>query len=70
MKYLFYYIFFMIIVLFFAYINSRTVPKEPFTPKMRELYRPYIRKARVISENFYNNKKQGITNLFRKVGIM
>jgi len=48
-----------------------TPPKEEaFTPKMRELYRPYIRNAKHISEGFYNSQKQNVTNLFRKFGIM
>jgi len=71
MKYLFYYIFFIIIVFIFAYVNSMTPPKEEaFTPKMRELYRPYIRNVKHISEGFYNSQKQNVSNLFRKFGIM
>ena len=69
MKYLAYYIFFSLIVLFFAYFNSlHTV--ESFTPKIKELYRPYVRKARIFSENFYTKQKNNISNLFRKFGII
>ena len=65
MKYLAYYIFFSLIVLFFAYFNSLHTA-ESFTPKIKELYRPYVRKARVFSENFYIKQKNNISNLFRK----
>ena len=73
MKYFIYNFFFIIIVLFFAYINTQQEvyqEKEAFTPKIRELYRPYIRNARIISEGLYNNHSANISNLFRKVGIM
>ena len=43
---------------------------ENFTPKMREMYRPYLRDARIISEGFYEKNKSNISNLFRKFGIM
>jgi hypothetical protein len=69
MKYLAYYIFFSFIVLFFAYVNSLN-SVESFTPKINEFYRPYIRKARVFSENFYTKQKNSLSNLFRKFGII
>jgi len=49
------------------YNNDNT---ENFTPKMREMYRPYVRDARIISEGFYEKNKSDISNLFRKFGIM
>ena len=75
MKYFIYNCFFIIIVLFFAYINTQQdqeneKEKEAFTPKIRQLYRPYLRNARIISEGLYNNHSTNISNLFRKVGIM
>ena len=79
MKYFIYNCFFIIIVLFFAYINTiqdvdnekeKEKEKEAFTPKIRGLYRPYLRNARIISEGLYNNHSNNISNLFRKVGIM
>ena len=77
MKYFIYNCFFIIIVLFFAYINTlqelyekKEKEKEAFTPKIRQLYRPYLRNARIISEGLYNNHSTNISNLFRKVGIM
>ncbi len=44
--------------------------QEAFTPKFREMYRPYVRDARIISEGFYEKNKSDISNLFRKFGIM
>jgi hypothetical protein len=73
MKYLIYYCMFFCIVLLFAYINTNQAiiqQKEAFTPKIRELYRPYIRNARIISEGFYEKHSTNISNLFRKFGIM
>jgi hypothetical protein len=64
-----YYLFFIIIVVIFAYFNSLQ-DVEPFTPKIRELYRPYVRNARIIGEGFYNKQQNNISNLFRKFGII
>lgn len=69
MKYLIYYLFFIIIVVVFAYFNSLH-DVENFTPKIRELYRPYIRNARIIGEGFYIQHKNNISNIFRKFGII
>lgn len=69
MKYLLYYLFFLLITVTFAYFNSLN-DVESFTPKIRELYRPYLRNARVIGEGFYNQQINNASNLFRKFGIM
>ena len=69
MKNLIYNCFLFLIIIIFAYINSlHTV--ESFTPKIKELYRPYVRNARIIGEGFYNSSNSNISNLFRKFGIM
>jgi hypothetical protein len=69
MKHLIYNCFLFLIVITFAYINSLH-NVESFTPKIREMYRPYVRNARVIGEGFYNKTNSNISNLFRKFGIM
>ena len=69
MKYFMYNCIFIIIILFFAYINTKQ-EQEAFTPKIRELYRPYVRNARIISEGLYQKHSGNISNLFRKFGIM
>jgi len=43
--------------------------KENFTPKIREMYRPYLRHARVVSDDFYGNHKNNINSVFRKFGL-
>lgn len=69
MKHLIYNCFLFLIVIIFAYVNSlHTV--ESFTPKIKEMYRPYVRNARIIGEGFYNRSSSNISNLFRKFGIM
>ena len=69
MKNLIYNCFLFLIIIIFAYVNSlHTV--ESFTPKIKEIYRPYVRNARIIGEGFYNKSNSNISNLFRKFGIM
>ena len=51
---------------YYNYYNST----ENFTPKIRELYRPYVRNARIISEGFYDTHSSNMSNLFRKFGIL
>jgi hypothetical protein len=75
MKYLLNNCVFLLIVIIFDYVNANYESKhinekEAFTPKMRELYRPYVRNARIITEGFYEKNKSDISNLFRKFGIM
>ena len=50
-------------------IECKCNKKENFTPKIREMYRPYLRHARISSEGFYGNSKNNITHLFRKFGL-
>jgi preprotein translocase subunit SecG len=69
MKYFIYNCLFLVIILLFAYINTKN-QHEAFTPKIRELYRPHVRNARIYSEGLYNNNSANISNLFRKFGIM
>ena len=64
-----YFLFLFVVILIFSYVNSLKAI-ESFTPKIRELYRPYIRNIRVMSEGFYNKQKTDTMNLFRKFGIM
>lgn len=64
---------FIILLLLFivvlAIYNSYTI-EEGFTPPLRRIYRPYIRRARVTTETFYSDKSNGISNLLRRFGIM
>jgi hypothetical protein len=69
MKHLIYNYLLFLIIIIFAYINSLQ-SVESFTPKIKEMYRPYVRNARIIGEGFYNKTNSNISNLFRKFGIM
>ena len=69
MKFLIYNFALALIVVIFAYINSLH-NVEGFTPKIKEMYRPYVRHARIFGEGLYNTSSSNISNLFRKFGIM
>jgi hypothetical protein len=67
------YIFFISIILFCLYIVTNVhndINTEPFTPYIREMYRPYLRHVRIIKENIYQKGKLNIYNIFRKLGVM
>jgi hypothetical protein len=69
MKQLMYCLFLFLIIILFAYSNSLH-NVEQFTPNFRELYRPIVRKTRIVGEGFYNKTSANISNLFRKFGLM
>lgn len=69
MKYFLYNSILVIIILLFSYYNTLS-SIEPFTPLIKEMYRPIVRNTRIISEGFYNKTTSNISNLFRKFGIM
>jgi hypothetical protein len=69
MKFFIYNCFLILIVIFFAYMNS-IHSVENFTPKIRQVYRPIVRNTRLITEGFYNKVTSNISNLFRKFGII
>jgi hypothetical protein len=69
MKYFIYIFLLIIIIVFFAYVNSLH-NIESFTPKIREFYRPILRNTRIMGEGFYNKTSTNISNLFRKFGII
>lgn len=65
---------FIIILLLFIvvllYFSQKWSIEEGFTPTLRRIYRPYIRRAHVTTESFYADKSTGVSNLFRRFGIM
>ena len=67
MKYLIYYLFFILVIFSFAYINSKNDNKEGFTKKLREkmsgFYRPVVRKTRVNIENYKNEAVNKFKNM-------
>ena len=54
---------------FHPYNSFNPSVNEGFTTKLGGIYRPYIRKARLFSENFYNNTTGGVSTFFRKIGL-
>ena len=70
MKYWIYNFILIIIIIAFAYNNSHNNITENFTPKMKEIYRPILRNARLGAEGFYNKHSSNMSNLFRRFGLM
>ena len=69
-KYNYKYIFIIGLIFLIVVYNVQTVHYEEFTPYLRQIYRPYIRKTRIISESFIDRQKITITNFLRKIGIL
>ena len=69
MKYFIYNCIFLLIILFFSYYNTLN-DVENFTPKIREMYRPYVRSIRMTSENLYNTHSTNASNFFKKFGLI
>ena len=63
-------IIFVLYYIYNHYYNDNNDNTENFTPVIRELYRPYVRNARIISEGFYDTHSSNMSNLFRKFGIL
>lgn len=64
-----------LIILFIIYYiytrnySNNSSKKENFTPKVREMYRPYVRNARIVSEGFYGRHKNNVNSIFKKFGL-
>ena len=69
MNYFIYYCILIVIILFFACMNT-LYSKESFTPGISSMYRPIARNTRIISEGFLNKSSTVFSNLFRKFGIL
>ena len=67
MNYLYYYIFLSLIIIFCLIVSQPT--QEGFTPKIRRLYRPYFRKARLLSDKILKKTEGKFHSLLRKVGL-
>jgi NADH:ubiquinone oxidoreductase subunit 6 (subunit J) len=50
--------------------NNNSNNQENFTPYIRQLYRPYIRNARVNVEGFVEQHSSYLHNLLRKTGML
>jgi len=59
---------FVIILFFLQHAMSRKlqITSESFTPRIREMYRPYIRDTRILSEGFLGDQGNGVLTLLKK----
>ena len=68
------FILFILIILACLYYDctscASAIKNEGFTPRIREMYRPYLRHSRIFTHKVYNHHKNNIYNLFRKFGLM
>ena len=68
------YLFLFFVIIFIIYLNYKISYsysyKESFTPKIKEMYRPYVRNSRIIYENFYSKNNEYITRFFRQLGLL
>jgi hypothetical protein len=73
MNYWIYNFILIVIIIAFAYnnsLNDSNMLIESFTPKVREMYRPLVRNARLGAEGLYNKHSSNMSNLFRRFGLM
>jgi hypothetical protein len=42
---------------------------ESFTPRVREMYRPYLRDARIYTEGLISTKRDDFNRLYRQFGL-
>lgn len=59
---------FLFFIIFMIFHFNFSV-KEKFTPKIRETYRPYLRKSRLLYENLYGLGTEKLNRIFRKIGL-
>lgn len=68
MKYLLYYLLFIVIVLCFAYINTMS-EKESFTSNIRAYYRPMVRRTRLATESFKTKLNNSFEGFKKRLGF-
>ena len=72
MKYFWLYICLILIITFCLYFNNNNNNNnyENFTPYMLKMYRTHLRRARLMTDNFYYNYKNNVVILLRKYNIL
>lgn len=60
----------IIIFTVISYLFMKDSFQEPFTPGLKKLYRPYIRRSRVYMTNTYNNFIKKSRILLTKAGVL
>jgi hypothetical protein len=64
---------FVMLILLYSTIESRIEPFttiEPFTPGLKKMYQPYMRKSRVYLTNAYDNLIKKSRVAFKKIGVI
>lgn len=64
-----YLLLFIYLLIQINYLLKKYQNKEGFTPKIREMYRPYIRNSRIIYEENKNNYLYSLNRFFRNIGL-
>jgi hypothetical protein len=70
MKHFWLYICLILIITFCLYFNNNNNNYENFTPFMRKMYRPHLRRARLMTDNIYEGYKNNVIILLRKYNIL
>jgi hypothetical protein len=70
MKYWIYNCILIIIIIAFTLNNNDNIILEKFTPKIREMYRPLVRNARLGAQSVYKQHSSNMSNLFRRGGLL
>ena len=65
------YIFYCLLLIYIFIKITYLINKynEGFTPKIREMYRPYIRHSRILYEDTKNNYLYKVNRFFRNIGF-
>ena len=63
-------ILFFILLILITFLKIYYSENEAFTPYLRKMYRPYIRKARITTEGLYVKHGTNFQNILRKFGII
>jgi hypothetical protein len=59
----------IILIIIYNLSHNQSNLEEGFTPHIRKLYRPYIRHARMFSEEYYGHGTNNMNKLFRQFGL-
>ena len=64
------FLFFWLLIIILVFSQSFNNPKEGFTPKIRSMYRPYMRNMRVKLEGYTNKYNSDyLIGFLRKFGL-
>jgi len=69
-KYFYVILIILVIILTLRFINNSEIIKESFTPRIRQIYRPYIRQVNNKVESFVSYYNwETLKNKLKKMGI-